>query len=117
MSPLESDSDLFAHKEFLGSNCGVFLPSPPPVEVPAPLGISVRRGAAEPSRALQGPTAHPGVGHSAWSAQRAFTAPQPPPTTRIVLKVLTLMAWAWHSRDKLQDGVHTRDLGSILLMP
>lgn len=76
-----------AHKVFLGSNCGVFLPSPVPVEVPARRGTSVRRGAAEPSRALQGPTAQPGLGHGAWSAQRDFTAPLPPPTTRIVPKV------------------------------
>ncbi|XP_063274108.1 skin secretory protein xP2-like isoform X2 [Prinia subflava] len=75
-------------REFLGSNCGVFLPSQAPAEVPAPLGISVRRGAAEPSRALQGPTARPGVGHSAWSAQKASTAPLPPPTSQTVLKVL-----------------------------
>lgn len=87
MSPSESDSDLVAREGFLGFNCGAFLPSQQAVEARAPLAITVRWAAAEPGRALQGPTAPPGVGHGAWSAQRASTAPLPPPTTRIVLKV------------------------------
>lgn len=51
------------------------------------LDITVWWGAAEPSRALQGATAHLGVRRSVWIAQKAFTAQVPPQTAQTALQV------------------------------